>query len=102
MIPVRSLGELIDRVTPEEPDAMTGRLRDYGVYRGGSNADAYPAKLHSPLAGSPSTKLAFLIDLDRIFGEDGNFTPWKLFAEESRDFDRRECSRASAFSPSKG
>jgi len=40
MIPVRSLGELIDRVTPEEPDAMTGRLRDYGVYRGGSNADA--------------------------------------------------------------
>jgi hypothetical protein len=32
-------------------------------------------------------ELAFLIeDLDRIFGEDGKFTPWKLFAEESRDF----------------
>jgi hypothetical protein len=31
---VRSLGELIDRVTPDEPDPVTGRRRDSGVYRG--------------------------------------------------------------------
>jgi len=39
-IQVSTLGELIDRVTPEEPDPATGRLRDYGVYRGASNATA--------------------------------------------------------------
>ncbi len=31
---VRSLGELIDLVTPDEPDEATGRRRDSGVYRG--------------------------------------------------------------------
>lgn len=31
---IRSLGELIDRVTPDEPDLVTGRRRDSGVYRG--------------------------------------------------------------------
>ena len=31
---IRSLGELIDRVTPETPDPVTGRRRDSGVYRG--------------------------------------------------------------------
>jgi hypothetical protein len=35
---VRSLGELIDEVTPSEPDARTGRRRDTGVYRGAADA----------------------------------------------------------------
>jgi len=37
-IVIDSLGELVDRVTPSEPDAITGRRRDTGVYRGSSNA----------------------------------------------------------------
>jgi hypothetical protein len=36
---IRSLGELIDQVTPAEPDPQTGRRRDVGVYRGRSGAD---------------------------------------------------------------
>jgi hypothetical protein len=35
---VRTLGELIDTVTPSEPDERTGRRRDTGVYRGSSDA----------------------------------------------------------------
>jgi hypothetical protein len=35
---VRSLGELIDRVTPEKPDPVTGRRRDEGVYHGSADA----------------------------------------------------------------
>jgi hypothetical protein len=35
---VHSLGDLIDKVTPPEPDPRTGRRRDTGVYRGGSDA----------------------------------------------------------------
>jgi hypothetical protein len=35
---LRSLGELIDRVTPDEPDPATGRRRDSGVYRGVGDA----------------------------------------------------------------
>jgi FRG domain len=35
---IHSLGEFIDRVTPSEPDPITGRRRDTGVYRGSSNA----------------------------------------------------------------
>jgi hypothetical protein len=38
-IRIHSLGELIDVVTPEKPDANTGRRRDSGVYRGMSHAD---------------------------------------------------------------
>ena len=37
-IVVRSLGDLIDKVTPTEPDARTGRRRDTGIYRGASDA----------------------------------------------------------------
>ena len=36
-IVIHTLGELVDRVTPSEPDAVTGRRRDTGVYRGSSN-----------------------------------------------------------------
>ena len=35
---ITSLGELIDQVTPTEPDPKTGRHRDTGVYRGASDA----------------------------------------------------------------
>lgn len=35
---VRSLGDLIDKVTPVEPDPRTGRRRDVGVYRGDPDA----------------------------------------------------------------
>src|SRR4051812_25881695 len=35
---VRSLGDLIDKVTPPEPDPHTGRRRDSGVYRGDRDA----------------------------------------------------------------
>lgn len=37
-IRITSLGELIDQVTPTEPDPKTGRHRDSGVYRGASDA----------------------------------------------------------------
>jgi hypothetical protein len=39
-IEISSLGEFIDRVTPTAPDRVTGRRRDFGVYRGSSDADA--------------------------------------------------------------
>jgi hypothetical protein len=35
---VTSLGDLIDKVTPPEPDPRTGRRRDSGVYRGDNDA----------------------------------------------------------------
>lgn len=35
---VCTLGDLIDKVTPPEPDPRTGRRRDTGVYRGASDA----------------------------------------------------------------
>jgi hypothetical protein len=35
---VTSLGDLIDKVTPIEPDPRTGRRRDTGVYHGSSDA----------------------------------------------------------------
>jgi hypothetical protein len=35
---VDSLGDLIDKVTPTEPDPRTGRRRDSGVYRGDADA----------------------------------------------------------------
>ena len=37
-IVVHSLGELVDRATPNEPDQVSGRLRDTSVYRGMSDA----------------------------------------------------------------
>jgi hypothetical protein len=38
-IEVRTLGELIDRVTPRDPDPVTGRRRDPGVYRGSAHVE---------------------------------------------------------------
>jgi hypothetical protein len=37
-ITIRSLGELIDCATPEQPDPQSGRRRYSGVYRGSANA----------------------------------------------------------------
>jgi hypothetical protein len=37
-IVVTSLGDLIDKVTPTEPDPRTGRRRDSGVYRGDADS----------------------------------------------------------------
>src|SRR5438105_3651931 len=37
-IRISSLGDLIDAVTPAEPNAETGRRRDSGIYRGMSDA----------------------------------------------------------------
>ena len=39
-VAIHSLGELIDCVTPEKPDPVTGRRRDAGVYRGAYDANA--------------------------------------------------------------
>jgi hypothetical protein len=50
---VRSLGELIDQVTPAEPDPITRRHRDSGVYRGAFDA-----------------RLPLLTSLDRLGGID--------------------------------
>jgi FRG domain-containing protein len=38
-IRINSLGDLIDAVTPAEPDAKTGRRRDVGIYRGMNDPD---------------------------------------------------------------
>lgn len=39
-IRIRTLGELVDRVTPADPDPRTGRRRDAGVYRGAADGEA--------------------------------------------------------------
>ena len=57
-VTVNSLGDLIDKVTPTEPDPRTGRRRNSGVYRGDGNA-GWPLltsldKLGGP--GSPHSK----------------------------------------------
>jgi FRG domain len=38
-IRINSLGDLIDALTPAEPDAKTGRRRDVGIYRGMCDPD---------------------------------------------------------------
>jgi len=37
---IRTLGEFVDRMTPDAPDPVTGRRRDSGVYRGASESDS--------------------------------------------------------------
>ena len=48
---IGSLGEFVDRVTPGQPDSVTGRRRDTGVYR-----------------GAPNARAAILTSLDRLGG----------------------------------
>jgi hypothetical protein len=70
-IRVRSLGELIDRVTPGEPDPATGRRRDSGVYRGSAHAE-WP----------------LLTSLDRLGGVDPPHTKCRLEEHILRNFVR--------------
>ena len=56
-IHIQSLGELIDRVTPDKPDPVTGRRRDAGVYRGAADVDgALLTTLDRLGGGSPHAK----------------------------------------------
>ncbi|HEX6058049.1 MAG TPA: FRG domain-containing protein [Gemmatimonadaceae bacterium] len=70
-IVVRTLGELVDHVTPREPDPVTGHRRDVGVYRGAADASR-------PL----------LTSLDRLGGIDPPHTKAKLEAHILRNFVR--------------
>jgi hypothetical protein len=51
---VASLGDLIDKVTPIEPDPQTGRRRDSGVYRGDRDAN-WPLLTSLDKLGGPRT-----------------------------------------------
>jgi hypothetical protein len=51
---VRSLGELIDRVTPSEPDVRIGRRRDTGIYRGSAAPDLHMLTSLDRLSGVES------------------------------------------------
>ncbi len=68
---IRSLGELIEAVTPSEPDPATGRRRDAGVYHG---------------ASSPRQPL--LTSLDRLGGTDPPHSKRHLEAHILRNFAR--------------
>jgi hypothetical protein len=68
---IRSLGELVDRVTPDEPDPATGRRRDSGVYRGVGDA-------HWPM----------LTSLDRLGGTEPPHTKCSLEEHILRNFAR--------------
>lgn len=68
---IRSLGELIEAVTPAEPDSVTGRRRDPGVYH-----------------GAISTHHALLTSLDRLGGTDPPHTKRGLEAHILRNFAR--------------
>jgi hypothetical protein len=70
-IVVHSLGEFIDRVTPTEPDPVTGRRRDSGIYRGS-------------IRGSG----ALLTSLDRLGGVDPPHTKAELEEHLLRNFIR--------------
>ena len=70
-IRVRSLGELIDKLTPGGPDPVTGRRRDSGVYRGAGHAE-WP----------------LLTSLDRLGGIDPPHTKCRLEEHILRNFVR--------------
>lgn len=57
---VRSLGELIDHITPEKPDPITGRRRDSCVYHGSADASRSLLTSLDRLGGvnPPHTKIA--------------------------------------------
>lgn len=70
-IRIKSLGDLVDRVTPAEPDVETGRRRDGGVYRGAADA------------GWP-----LLTSLDQLGGLDAPFSKSDLEEHILRNFIR--------------
>ena len=71
IVTIESLGQLVDRVTPSEPDPVTGRRRDTGVYRGSSDA-RYP----------------LLTSLDRLGGTRGAHAKQDLEEHILRNFIR--------------
>jgi hypothetical protein len=68
---ISTLGQLLDEVTPDVPDPETGRWRDSGVYRGGTDA-AWP----------------LLTSLDRLGGTAPPHTKRDLEAHVLRNFIR--------------
>lgn len=68
---IRSLGELIDAVTPSKPDPATGRRRDAGVYHGATSVDH-----------------ALLTSLDRLGGTDPPHSKSDLEEHILRNFAR--------------
>jgi hypothetical protein len=70
-VKVRSLGELMDQVTPERPDPVTGRRRDSCVYHGSADA-----------------KRALLTSLDRLGGLEPPHTKTGLEEHILRNFAR--------------
>jgi hypothetical protein len=70
-IEVGSLGDLLDKATPAEPDPVSGRRRMYGVYRGVAD-----------------TQRSLLTSLDRLGGSDPPHTKAHLEAHILRNFIR--------------
>src|SRR5688572_13797651 len=70
-IAVHSLGEFLDVVTPKQPDSLTGRRRDTGVYR-----------------GSPDASQPLLTSLDRLGGLEPPHTKSGLEEHILRNFVR--------------
>lgn len=68
---IGSLGELVDAVTPPEPDPRTGRRRDSGVYRGTADIER-----------------TLLTSLDRLGGEEPPHTKVELEEHILRNFMR--------------
>jgi hypothetical protein len=68
-IAIHSLGELLDQVTPEEPDPRTGRRRDPTVYRGSSDGHAPLLTTLASLGGKehPHSKVELEAHLLRNF-----------------------------------
>lgn len=55
-IVVTSLGDLVEKVTPEQPDPRTGRRRDTGVYRGSASAERSLLTSLDRLGAAPHAK----------------------------------------------
>ncbi len=70
-IKINTLSELLDAVTPSTPDPASGRLRDWSVYRGASNAE-----------------WSLLTSLDRLGGENPAHTKGHLEEHILRTFIR--------------
>lgn len=68
---IRSLGELINRLTPDAPDPATGRRRDSGIYRGAGDV-----------------RWSLLTSLDRLGGIDPPHTKCALEEHVLRNFVR--------------
>jgi hypothetical protein len=55
-IEIHTLGEFIDKVTPDQPDTVTGRRRDTGVYHGSADACGTLLTSLDRLGGTPHSK----------------------------------------------